>query len=211
MTTPARETSPAIPRRSFLGRLLFFAGSATLLGWPRRSQAQADESYLGEIMLWGGTFAPRGWAFCNGQLLPINQNTALFSILGTTYGGDGFTNFALPDLRGRVPIHFGQGPGLSSRTLGSKGGEESHTLLLTELPSHTHVARGSSATGTSAVPTGMFPARSAAHVPQYGSTVDTSLAPAAIASAGGSQPHFNLQPYLTLNYVICLAGVFPSQ
>ena len=161
-------------------------------------------------MLWAGNFAPKGWALCNGQLLPIAQNQALFSLLGTMYGGNGQTTFALPDMRGRTPMHFGQGPGLSARALGERPGEEAHTLVLAEMASHTHTARGTTAFGTSASPAGMVPARSAAQIPQFGATADTLMAPV-IALAGGGQPHENRQPYTALNYVIALQGVYPSQ
>ena len=210
MISPA--PSPALPRRRFLGRMLAAVAGASFLGWPKRAKAvtQGIEPYLGEIMLWAGTFAPRGWALCNGQVLSISQNTALFSLLGTTYGGNGQTTFALPDLRGRTPMHFGQGPGLSARALGEKPGEEAHLLVFAEMPSHTHTARGTTVFGTSASPAGMVPARSAAQIPQFGPTADTLMAPV-IAAAGGGQPHENHQPYLALNYVIALQGVYPSQ
>lgn len=204
-------SAPALPRRRFFGRLLAFIAGASLPGLaPRRSEAGAVEPYIGDIMPIAWNFAPKGWALCNGQLLPINQNQALFSILGTTYGGNGQTTFALPDLRGCVPIHWGQGPGLSNYVLGQRGGELNHTLLATELPSHTHTARGNSGIGGSASPPGAYPARNAAQIPQYGPTADTALGAAAIASMGGSQPHTNTQPYTTINFIICLVGIFPS-
>ena len=212
MTPASTHQRPALPRRDFLGRMLVALGGASLLGWPKRAEAatQGTEPYLGEIMLWAGSFAPKGWALCNGQILPIAQNQGLFTLLGTTYGGNGVVTFALPDMRGRVPIHFGQGPGLSSRVLGEKGGEESHTLAMNELAAHTHTARGSTAAGTSASPSGMVPARNAAQIPQYGATVNAALSPSAISVTGSSQAHPNLRPYLVLNYVICLQGVYPQ-
>jgi len=202
----------ALPRRRFLGRILAAFAGVALLARGRRAEAapQSIEPYLGEIMLFAGNFPPRGWAFCNGQLLPINQNQALFSLLGTNYGGNGQTNFALPDLRDRVPIHHGQGPGLSSRVLGERAGEAAHTLLLTELPAHSHVARVSSAVGGAVDPGGMFPARNAAQIPQYGGNADTPMAAAAVSNVGGNQPHDNTQPVLALRFVIALQGVFPS-
>ena len=207
-----RFTPPAVPRRRFLGRALALLAGGALL--PRRVEAQAStlssDPFLGEIMIFGGNFPPRGWATCDGQLLPIAQNQALFSLLGTTYGGNGVTTFALPDLRGRVPIHYGQGPGLAPHTLGERGGEESHTLTAAEMPAHTHVGRGSSAVGTSAVPGGNVVARNAAQIPQYSASADTSLAPGAIGSAGGGIPHNNMQPYLAVQYVIALVGFYPS-
>ena len=203
----------ALPRRDFLGRILVFVGGALSFGFtkPQNPRVLGTEPFLGEIMLFAGNFAPRGFALCNGQLLPINQNQALFSLLGTTYGGNGQVNFALPNLRGRVPIHFGQGPGLASRSLGEVGGEEAHTVSLAEMPTHTHVARGNSGAGTSASPVGMYPAQNAGQIPRYHSTPDTTLSAAVIGSAGGSQPHENRQPYTVLNYVIALQGIYPSQ
>jgi microcystin-dependent protein len=202
-----------IPRRRFFARLLALAAGATVLGRARRSSAasQAITPYLGEIALISFNFPPKGWAFCNGQLLPINQNQALFNLLGTTYGGNGATNFALPDLRGVVPIHQGQGPGLSPRALGSRGGEPAHTVVLGELPSHAHVARGSSVAGTATLPSAtLVPARNPAQIPQWGANADTVMSTGAIASSGQSQPHDNMQPYLVLNYVMALQGFFPS-
>jgi len=209
MSSIARPLRAALPRRDFLGRIAVFLAGAVLFGRARRAEADT-QPYLGEIMLFGGNFAPRGYALCNGQLLPINQNQALFSLLGTQYGGNGQTTFALPDFRGRVPIHFGQGPGLSTHTIGQTAGTEGHFLLLTEMPAHAHVARGSSAVGVTANPSGMYPARCAAQIPQWAATANTTLAASAIASTGGSQPHPNVQPVLALNFVIALQGVFPS-
>ena len=162
------------------------------------------EPFLSEIRLMSFVFAPKGWALCNGQLLPINQNQGLFSLLGTTFGGDGRVNFALPDLRGRTPIHVGSG-----HTLGEKGGEQAHTLSIAELPTHTHVvAASSSATGGNANPTGRF-LGGGNNV--YHSPVSlTSLHPGTAANTGGSQAHLNMQPFLTLSFCIALQGIFPS-
>lgn len=166
---------------------------------------------LAEIRLFAGNFAPRGWAFCNGQILSISQNTALFSLLGTTYGGNGQTTFALPDLRGRVPISQGQGPGLPLYSLGEMGGEPNHTLIQTEMPAHNHTVQSNKATNadaTSSRPNGRVPAAGGA----YADTSDGSaLQPDVIGAAGGSQPHNNMQPYLGLNYIIALEGIFPSR
>ncbi len=160
--------------------------------------------FLGEIKIMSFNFPPKGWAFCNGQLLPINQNQALFSLLGTTYGGDGRTTFALPDLRSRVPFHFGNG-----HTLGERAGEESHTLNLEELPAHTHIPNGSSAAANAASPAGNVWASTPGG--GYAATPDTALNPASITNTGGSQAHTNLSPYLVLNFCIALQGIFPSQ
>lgn len=163
------------------------------------------DPYLSEIKLFPFNFAPRGWAFCNGQLLPINQNQALFSLLGVTYGGNGQTNFALPDLRGRVPIHMGSG-----HNQGERAGEEAHTLTLNELSTHVHAMNGSTVnSGGSDDPTGRFlgSASNLYHAPAS----PTSMNPETIGNTGGSQPHQNMQPYLVLNYCIALQGIFPSR
>jgi microcystin-dependent protein len=178
-----------------------------------------SEPFIGQIVLFPYNFAPRGWAFCNGQLLSIAQNTALFSLLGTTYGGDGRTTFALPDLRGRVPISAGQGPGLSDYSLGETGGAEDVTLITSEMPSHNHTAqvqlKGSNANASTDLPSGAVLARSARGniYAAAASLVDMSSSSAAstIGAAGGSQPHENRQPFLTLNYCIALEGIFPSR
>jgi microcystin-dependent protein len=202
------------PRRHFLGHLL--AGLAGFsLPWsarPARANPQSETPYLGEIMLLPFGFVPdNGWAFCNGQLLPINQNLALFSLLGTNYGGDGVTTFRLPDLRGRVAIHKGQGPGLSNRPLASSGGTQSHTLTLNELPAHSHQARASSAAATVVDPSGtQVMARNPAGIPQWGADTTVAMNATDISNTGGSQAHYNMQPYLTLNFVIALQGVYPS-
>ena len=149
-------------------------------------------------------FPPKGWASCTGQLQPINQNQALFALLGTTYGGDGRVNFALPDLRGRTPIHTGGG-----HILGEHGGEQQHTLSIAELPAHGHTAQGSGNNGDSVVPTGAVTGNVSG---MYGpATHLTPLSPTAIQNTGGSQAHDNMQPYLTLNFCIALQGIFPSQ
>jgi microcystin-dependent protein len=148
-------------------------------------------------------FAPKGWALCNGQLLPINQNQALFSLLGTTFGGDGRVNFALPDLRGRVPIHVGSG-----HTLGERGGEQAHTLNISELPEHTHVANGSSANAATNAPTDNVLAQSNNI---YGAAAAlVSLNAGTVTNVGGSQAHLNMQPFLTISFCIALQGIFPS-
>lgn len=171
------------------------------------------EPFLSMIVLFGCNFAPRGWAFCQGQILPIAQNTALFSLLGTTYGGNGQTTFALPDLRGRVPIGFGQGPGLSSYALGQQGGSESVTLLLNQMPAHTHAFMATAEAGDTADPTGAYPANTGALDKEYKLAPVNKVAmnTAAVETKGGSQPHTNLQPYLALNYCIALEGIFPSR
>ncbi len=158
--------------------------------------------FIGEIKLVSFNFAPKGWAFCNGQTLAINQNQALFSILGTTYGGNGQTTFQLPNLQGRVPIHINNGI-----VLGEQGGAQSVTLTTNQI-GHTHAVKAS-ATATTNAAAGNFPAPSANNL--YGSSIDTAMNAGAVSQTGGSQPHTNLQPYLVLNYIICLVGIFPSR
>jgi microcystin-dependent protein len=163
-----------------------------------------SDPFLSEVKIVSFNFAPRGWAFCNGQLLPINQNQALFSLLGTTYGGNGQTNFALPNLQGRIPIHFGNG-----HTLGESSGEENHTLNINELASHVHPVGASNVDPNQGLPTGNMWANGAG---AYSSSpADSSMNPASISNAGGSQPHTNLQPFLVLNFIIALQGIFPSR
>jgi microcystin-dependent protein len=162
------------------------------------------EPFLSEIRIMSFVFPPKGWALCDGQLLPINQNQALFSLLGTTYGGNGQTNFALPDLRSRVPIHVGSG-----HTLGERGGEQAHTLSIAELPTHTHgVNASSSATGGVSTPNGNY-LGGGNNVYSAGGT-STTLQPDTVTSTGGSQPHLNMQPFLVLSFCIALQGIFPS-
>lgn len=172
--------------------------------------------YIGEIIIFGGNFAPRGYSFCSGQLLPINQNSALFAIIGTTYGGDGQVTMGLPNLQSRLPMHTGQGPGLSNRTLGEQAGTATVTLLSTQMPIHTHAA-GSLVAGapTTANPVGAYPAQAASATP-YAATGGakmggvTPTAPT-LAAAGNNLPHDNLMPFLCVNFCIALEGVFPSQ
>ncbi len=160
--------------------------------------------YLGEIRMVGFGFAPKGWAACNGQTMPINQNQALFALLGTTFGGDGITTFLLPDFRGRAPIEVG-----TQFTFGQKGGEELHTLVTAEMAGHTHTATASSAPSTLGPPTGNFWATG---ISQYAaSPFNTAMASQAIANAGGSQGHENRSPYLVINFIIALSGIFPTR
>jgi microcystin-dependent protein len=184
------------------------------------------EPFIAEIKLFAGNFAPRGYAFCNGQILSIAQNTALFSLIGTIYGGNGTTNFALPDLRGRTPIHWGQGTGLSNYDIGQVGGTEATTLLINQLPPHTHAAtvgtlaiRAKNAPGNSQTPVGNVPANEAAGVTATYSNAapDASMNAAALSGApalantGGGLPVSIVQPYLAVTYIIALEGIFPSR
>jgi len=188
---------------------------ALMLTFLLTAPLMAQEGFIGEIRMFGGNFAPRGWALCDGQLLSISQNSALFSILGTTYGGDGRTTFGLPDLRGRAPVHAGTGPGLTPRRLGEKGGAETVVLSLAQLPAHNHTVQlnADSTVATSHRPQDKLPARNAAGTPQYGENANSALNGAAVSigNAGGGQAHQNMQPYNTVNYIICLVGVFPSR
>jgi len=169
------------------------------------------DPFVGEIRMFAGNFAPRGWALCDGQLLSVSQNDALFSLLGTVYGGDGRTTFGLPDLRGRIPVHAGQGPGLSQRRLGEKGGQEQVTLNVNEWPSHTHAFRASKAIGAKANPTGQVVAAGPSVKLFTQSPPNAYLASTALTSVGGGQPHSNVMPFLGINFIIALVGVYPSR
>jgi microcystin-dependent protein len=172
------------------------------------------DPFVAEIRIFPFNFAPRGWAFCDGQLLPISQNTALFSLLGTTYGGNGKSNFALPDLQGRAAMHPGQGQGLSLRDLGEVGGEETVTLLQSEMPLHTHGLRATVEDGTQGTLANNVTLATSVAGTLYQTNTSANLvamSPAAISPAGGGLPHNNLQPYLTLNFCIALQGVFPPR
>ena len=172
------------------------------------------DPFVAEIRIFPLNFAPKGWAFCNGQILPISQNTALFSLLGTTYGGDGKSTFALPDLQGSAPMHPGQGPGLSLHDLGETGGSDAVALLESEIPTHSHTIQAANFPGDVQAPQ---PAVSLARTSggnSYQSTTNqnvVSMSPSALAPAGGDEPHNNMQPYLTLNFCIALQGVFPPR
>ncbi|WP_375412920.1 phage tail protein [uncultured Bradyrhizobium sp.] len=165
------------------------------------------EPFLSEIRLMSFNFAPKGWAMCNGQLLPINQNQPLFALLGTTYGGDGRVNFGLPDLRGRAPIHVGSG-----HTLGERGGEQAHTLSISEIPTHVHVANATSAVATQNNPTNSVLLAQSTSSPLYSTAASNLVAMAsnALSNVGGSQAHLNMQPFLVINFSIALQGIFPS-
>jgi microcystin-dependent protein len=168
-----------------------------------------SEPFLGEIRIFPYNFAPRGWAFCQGQILSIAQNTALFSLLGTTYGGNGQTTFALPDLRGRVAVSSGQGPGLSSYSLGEETGVESVTLISTEMPAHNHLVNAANSDATDSAPVGNVPAV----IPSggYTATPTGQMLAGMVSPSGGNQPHTNIQPVLVLNFCIALQGIFPSR
>lgn len=162
------------------------------------------EPFLSEIRLMSFVFAPKGWALCNGQLLPINQNQGLFSLLGTTFGGDGRVNFALPDLRGRVPIHVGSG-----HSLGERGGEQAHTVSVAEMPTHQHVANGAGVDGTLLIPISNFLAT--CNLPAYAPPTNlVAMEAGTVSNTGGSQAHLNMQPFLTLSFCVALQGIFPS-
>lgn len=168
------------------------------------------EPFLGEMIWVPYNFAPRGWAFCDGQLLPISQNSALFSLLGTNYGGNGTSDFALPDMRGRLMISAGQGPGLSDYAQGQTGGEATHTLIQSELPPHNHALQASTAVATATAPTNSVYGQ-AASGNLYGDNGTATMAANAIGAAGGGQAHNNMMPVTTLNCIIALQGIFPSR
>lgn len=165
-----------------------------------------SQPFLAQIQMFSFGFPPRGWAQCNGQLLQIAQNQALFSLLGTTYGGNGVTTFGLPNLQGRTPLHFGQGPGLSNRVLGQTGGIENVTLLTTQIPAHTHTVSANTAAPTLGTPAGNLWAQG-----NYSASGGSAMAAGDVGNAGGNQPHPNLSPYLVVNFCIALSGIFPSR
>jgi microcystin-dependent protein len=169
------------------------------------------DPFVAEIRIFGFNFAPTGWALCNGQILPLSQNTALFALLGTTYGGDGKSNFALPNLEGSAPMHPGQGAGLSLHDLGETGGTETVTLLESEIPFHSHTLMSNGATANRTHPEGNAPARVSGAAPYAAAATPATLAPEALAPSGGDQPHNNMQPYLAMNFCIALQGIFPQR
>jgi len=217
-----KPTNGQSPRRGFLVRSFALLGSALiagtgkLLAFPKEQKVNPDEAaalsllpdepFIGEIIVWPISFAPRNWAFCYGQILPINTNQALFSLLGTTYGGNGQTTFALPDLRGRMPIHVGNG-----HTLGEWGGMQAHTLTTAQTPSHTHPVKGGTTAGSPSTPGGNGLAVSAEGIRQYGDTYEQTMASSSAGSIGGSQAHNNMPPFLAINYIIALQGIYPSR
>jgi len=171
-----------------------------------------SEPFVGEIRMFAGNFAPRGWAYCDGQLLAVSQNDALFSLLGTIYGGDGRTTFGLPDMRGRIPIHAGTGPGLSPRQLGSKAGSENETLTVNQLPSHTHPMQASSEAASSPNPQDQVLAESITdRVYRPNTAPDVNMASSSVSNVGGSRSHTNLMPFLCVHFIIALFGIYPSR
>lgn len=171
-----------------------------------------SEPFIGQMMIVGFNFAPRGWATCDGQLMAISQNTALFSLLGTTFGGDGKVTFGLPDMRGRTPLHAGQGPGLTLRDLGEEAGTEDCTLINSEMPMHTHLANANQSANQTLPAGNVWGGDSTGTIALYSNgTPDAVLNPMALGIAGGSQPHNNMQPFLVLNFCIALEGIFPSR
>ncbi|KGF67334.1 hypothetical protein LL06_23295 [Hoeflea sp. BAL378] len=170
-----------------------------------------SDPYIGEIRMFAGTFAPLNWAFCNGQLMPIANNDALYALLGTVYGGDGIVTFALPDLRGRLPLHVGQGPGLSPRQIGQVGGSEEETLIIPQLPSHNHGVLAESGAGGKSSPKDVAPATASSALYSPVGSVTGPMSGQALGAAGGSQPHENMMPYLCVNFIISLFGIYPTQ
>ncbi len=187
--------------------VVFFVLNAT--------SVDAQNNYVGEIKMFAGNFAPVGWAFCDGSLLPISQNTVLFSLLGTTYGGNGTTTFALPDLRGRFPMNAGTGTNLTPRNLGDAGGQETETLTVAQMPVHTHgaVLAVDSTVATTDRPQTALPARNASATPSYGKTSNATMASSAVvvSQAGGGQPHPIMPPFECVNFIIALTGIFPAR
>lgn len=226
LATTDTTISPA-NRRRFLAKALGVLAGTSLIGGVTRAFAQIGQKtiadtggqkqvasadpYVGEIMMFAGNFAPFGWAYCDGSLIPISSNTALFSLIGTYYGGNGVSNFALPDFRGRVPVGYGSGPGLSSYEFGQSGGEEKHTLQTDEMPSHNHAAYADVSNGTSPSPSNNLPAVNNEGIEHYGSTQNGAMNANAIGATGGSQPHNNIQPYLSVSFCIATSGTYPSR
>jgi len=231
-STGASQPDASPGRRGFIGRIVAAIAGGMILARLSSALAQAKQAasapsqaagttgplstqgtapWLGEIALVPYNYAPTGWAMCNGQLLSISQNTALFSLLGTTFGGNGTSNFALPDLRGRAPIHAGQGTGLALRDLGEMGGEENHTLATGEMPAHNHTLEADGAVGSSDSPAGAVPAKNGAGIPQYSTHPVTPMNAGGVGLTGGGLPHNNMPPYLVMNYVIALNGAFPPR
>lgn len=172
-----------------------------------------SEPFVGEIRIFAGNFAPRGWAFCDGQLLPISQNTALFSLVGTIYGGDGRTTLALPNLMGRAPLQQGQGPGLSSYSLGQQGGQKEVTLQISEMPSHKHQARAGSGNNQASPIGNIWSTLGSTRTPPplYSDSSNTTMSQNALSQNGGGLPHNNMSPYLGLTFIIALVGLYPSR
>lgn len=170
-----------------------------------------SEPFIAEIRIFAGNFAPRSWAFCNGQLLPVSQNTALFSLIGTTYGGDGRSTTALPNLEGRVPMHPGRGPGLTSRRLGQRGGVETVTLSEAQMPNHNHTANGTGSSANQRDPSGHMPATGGGRGTNLYAAANNTGAFRGLQNTGGSQAHNNNQPFLAINFIIALQGLYPSR
>lgn len=210
-------------RRGFLQDLATWVGGTALLAATANmfisNKLKADTSspngsnpFVGEIMKFGGNFAPRAWALCEGQLLAISSNDALFSLLGTTFGGDGRTTFGLPDLRGRVPVHPGNGPGLSNISWGEKGGQNTVTLTQNQMPQHNHSLNVNSGGANTANPTNSYIAANSEGIKHYSNTLSSSaIASNSVVNEGGNQSHSNMQPYLGITYCIALFGVYPSR
>lgn len=192
-------------------RMLFIPLAILLVAlWAPEGRAQ-DGPFIGEVRIFAGNFGPSGWMLCQGQLLPISEYETLFNLIGTTYGGDGVSTFALPNLQSRVPIGDGTGPGLSTYTMGQAGGIETVTLTVNQLPAHTHQFNADMLAGSSASPAGLLYAKYPGNVPVYSTSGQYQMNSSVVSPAGGGSPHDNLQPYLAVNYIISLFGVFPSQ
>lgn len=191
-----------------LNIILFLAVAGLLF---QGAPLYAQQPFVGQIRIFAGDGAPAGWAFCEGQLLQISENDALFALIGTTYGGDGQTTFGLPDLRGRAIVGPGQGPGLSSYVLGQVGGVETVTLTTNQIPSHTHTISADSLPGSSDGPANLLPAQYPDGIPVYNVNSTTTMNPGVLSSTGGGEPHNNVKPYLAVRYIIALYGIFPAR
>lgn len=209
MRIEGRNRASTSARRRFLAALPAAIGAVALTGRRAAAAPQADGPFVGEVRLLAGHFAPAGWFLCDGTLLPIQPYETLFYVIGTIYGGDGQSTFAVPDLRGRIPIHAGTGPGLSARVPGQAGGQEAVALTVSQLPAHSHAAACDAAAGTSPDPAGRQPARDAAGGLSWGHVSPGPMAAGHIGTAGSGAAHENRMPYLAMNYCIAWAGVYP--
>ena len=196
-------------RMTFPGRWFIFL--IVLLSLSYNNSAKAQQPFVGQIRIFAGNFAPQGWVFCDGQLLSIAENSVLFALIGTTYGGDGVNTFAVPDLRGRLPIDKGQGPSTSSYVIGQSGGVENVTLTTQQIPSHAHTVSATGNPGSTDKPSNAVPALYPDGIPVDGINISGTMNPASISNTGGSQPHNNVKPYVAVRYIIALFGIFPTQ
>lgn len=193
------------------GKLLAQVGKKSVDSNGNQKKVMDNDPFVGQIEMVGFNFAPVGWALCDGSLIAISTNEALFSLLGTTFGGNGINTFGLPDLRGRFPLGMGQGNGLTDRPIGEESGEENHTLISSEMPIHTHQVEASTSNGTSSTPSGNYPAVNNEGIQHYATTANGTMSASMLTSAGSSQSHNNMPPFLAVNFIIATSGIFPAR